>query len=169
MRKVIFPLLIVLGLIAMAVYVVYYNRERRYPETTFTILNDAETAWYNAGIMDYRVVVDVEFASEHRRHTITVQNGQITEATLSYLREGDWTPPEASPLDLASDYTIPGLFTFLRLELNQALRETIRTDMHADPSYPRYMYFGRAWIDGVPMDDSEARFTVVEFEQLLTP
>lgn len=169
MRKVILPLLIVLGLVAMAVYVVYYNRERLYPEVNFTLLNEAETAWYNAGIMDYRTVVDVEFATEHRRHAITVQNGQITEATLSYLRNGKWTAPEPLSLTTAADYTIPGLFTFLRLELNQALRETIRTDMHADPTYPRYIYFGTVWIDNAPMEGSEARFTVVEFEQLPPP
>lgn len=166
MRKVILPLLIVLGFIALAVYIIYYNREWRNPEINLTVLNQAETAWYSAGIQDYRVVVDVRFATEHRRHTVVVQNGQIVEATLAYLTGKTWSTPEPVGFDLATNYTIPGLFTALRTELNQQMREELRADMHENPAYPRYMYFGPVWIDGAPMASSEARFTVVEFEQL---
>ncbi|HNB52345.1 MAG TPA: DUF6174 domain-containing protein [Anaerolineales bacterium] len=168
MRKIIPLLLIVLGLAAVLAYVLYANREQRYPEATIPLLNDAETAWYNAGIQDYRMVVDVEFATEHRRHTVVVQSGQITEATIAYLTGETWSTPEPVGFDLAADYTIPGLFTALRTELNQQMREELRADMHEAPSYPQYMYFGPVWLDGEPMASSEARFTVVEFE-LLAP
>lgn len=166
MRKIIPVLLIVLTLVVLLTYVLYNNRERRYPEATIPLLNDAETAWYNAGIQDYRLVVDVEFATEHRRHTVVVQNGQIAEATISYLTGETWSTPEPVGFDLAADYTIPGLFTALRTELNQQMREELRADMHEDPSYPRYLYFGPVWLDGEPMASSEARFTVVTFEAL---
>jgi hypothetical protein len=163
MRKIIPLLLAVLGLLAL-VYVLYANRERRYPEATVTLLNHAETQWYSAGIMDYRLVVEVAFAAERRQYTVVVQNGEIIEASLAYRDEETWTTPEPVSFDHAARYTIPGLFNALRLELNQNLREEIRVDVNADPAYLRYMYFGRVWLENEPMADSEARFTVTEFE-----
>lgn len=169
MRKIILPLVVAFGVVILIGSFLFANRERRYPEASFSLLNEAETAWYNAGILDYRVVVEVEFASEHRRHAITVRNGQITETTLSYLNGDTWSPPEPIAVESAAEYTIPGLFNALRLELNQLMREDLRVDMNETPVYPRYMYFGAVWVDGEPMADSEARFTVTEFEILTSP
>lgn len=166
MRKIISISLGLFGLAALFAMVLYAYRERRYPEVTFPTLNDAETAWYNAGILDYRLVVEVEFATERRRHAVTVQNGQVTEATISYLNGRTWTVPETFGYDLAAGYTVPGLFNTLRVELNQEMREELQADMNEDPSYPRHIYFGLVWIEGEPMEGSEARFTVVEFERL---
>ncbi len=164
MRKIVLSLLVGLSLLAVVIFFFYNKSEQRYPVATFTLLNEAETQWYTAGIQHYRIVVEVEFSTERRRHAATVQNGQIIEATLSYWDGKTWSTPETASLDSADDYIIPGLFTTLRGELNNDIREDLRVDMHDDPAYPRYMYFGRVWLENEPMDDSLAHFTVVEFE-----
>ncbi|NUM47880.1 MAG: hypothetical protein HUU38_24500 [Anaerolineales bacterium] len=169
MRKIIPILLFVLGFSAFLIYVLYANRERRFPEANMTRLNDAETQWYAAGIQHYQITVEVEFAAERRRHIVTVQNGQVTEATLSYLVGETWTPPEPVGAEFAGEFTVPGLFNALRFELNQRQREDVRVDMNVSPAYPRYMYFGPVWLEGEPMASSEARFTVVAFVPLSAP
>jgi hypothetical protein len=166
MRKIIPFIFIGLGLLALILYIFYYNREKRFPEANISMLNTAETQWYNAGINHYRLLVEVEFSTERRRHAVVVQHGQITEATLSYWDGDAWSEPQGMAFDQANDYTIPGLFSFLRQELNLEMREELRVDINDDPPYPRYIYFGQVWLDGEPMADSEARITVPEFELL---
>ena len=168
MRKILPFLLAGLGILALVFLYLIANREKRYPELTFTLLNNAETQWYNAGITDYRLVVDVEFSTERRRHAITVRNGEIIEATLSYWDKGAWGEPDSMNLEQAIQYTVPGLFNSLRQEINLDFREELRVDMNTDPAYPRYIYLGQVWQDGEPMPESEARFSVTEFELLLT-
>jgi hypothetical protein len=169
MRKILPFLFVGIVILAFLFYALFANREKRYPEATIPLLNAAETQWYNAGITHYRLVVEVEFSTERRRHTIVVQDGQITEATLSYWDGRTWSEPDLMGLEQAALYTIPGLFTTLRNELNQQLREELRVDMNADPAYPRYMYLGRVWQGGEPMNESEARISVAEFVLLSPP
>jgi hypothetical protein len=166
MRKILPFLLAGLGLAALLLFYLNANQEKRYPEATFALLNEAETQWYNAGIQHYRLVVEVEFSTERRRHAIQVQNGEVVEATLSYWEQGSWSEPGQMNLAESLQYTVPGLFTSLRQELNLNFREEIRVDMNAEPSYPRHIYFGLVWQDGEPMAESEARISVPEFELL---
>lgn len=163
--------LILLGLLAAAVAfaALYTHRERRFPEVDFLLLNEAETDWYNAGISDYRLVVEVEFSTERRRHEIVVRNFQVSEASLAYWDGEVWSASEQTNLQQAADYSVPGLFQLLRMELNLKLREEVRVDMHFDPVYPRYIYLGTVWQDGEEMEGSEARLTVQEFEVLGEP
>jgi len=166
MRKILPFLLAGLGLFVLFLLFLNANREKRYPELTFTLLNNAETQWYNAGIQHYRLVVDVEFSTERRRHTLTVRNGEIIEATISYWDKGTWSEPDTMNLEQALQYTVPGLFNSLRQEINLNIREELRVDINADPAYPRYIYFGQVWQEGEPMAESEARISVPEFELL---
>jgi len=169
MRKILPFLLAGITVLVLLFYAFFVNREKRYPEATIPLLNAAETQWYNAGIAHYRLVVEVEFSTERRRHAIIVQNGQITEAALSYWDGRTWGDPVLMGLEQAALYTVPGLFNTLRAELNQAFREDLRVDMNTDPAYPRYMYLGPVWQGGELMSESEARISVTEFELLPSP
>jgi hypothetical protein len=169
MRKIFLFLIAGITILALLFIGFFANREKHYPEATIPLLNAAETQWYNAGITHYRLAVEVEFSTERRRHAIIVQNGQITEATLSYWDGRTWSEPILMGLEQAALYTVPGLFNTLRDELNQALRKDLRVDMNTDPAYPRYMYLGPVWQDSEPMNESEARISVAEFELLPLP
>lgn len=168
MRKIILLLLGFLSLALLAIFILSGSREKRYPEVNFSTLNEAETSWYNAGLLHYHMIVDVEFSSERRRHDLTIQNGQVSQAAISYWEDNSWSQPNAINAEQASLYTIPGLFNMLREELNRQMREEIRMDINPDPAYPRYIYLGKVWLEGEPMEESEAHFTIRAFE-ILTP
>ena len=169
MRKIFPFILAVIAILVVSLLYFTNTQEKRLTPVTLPLLNQVETDWYNAGIASYHLVVDVKFSTEQRRHSLTVFNHQVTEASLAYWDGKNWKTPEPIPFDQAADYTIPGLFAFLRQELNLAMREDIRMAINSDPSFPRIIYLGRVWQDDQPMNESEAWFTIQTFEPLPPP
>lgn len=131
-----------------------------YPKVTIPVLNTLEGDWYAAGIFDYRLVTEVEFSEEKRRHEIIVQGNELDSATLSYWNGEVWGTETTLPESTANLFTIPGLFTTIRQSLINEIRDEVRAVFTEGPVYPTTIFLGVVRQEGVLVDGTEAKIQV---------
>lgn len=153
------------GILAIGYFVFVTNSDRNIPNATISGLNEVEGAWYSSGQFNYHLVVDVEFGGERRRHEMSVENGQIVEATLSYWDDSQGGWGERNPLNKEQSftYTITGLFDTIRNELQLHNREDVRVEMQGEPAIPKVILLGRVWQEGFPVEGTQTRIVVQEY------
>lgn len=114
----------------------------------------------------YHIIVGVERPVEMRRNDLTVKDGEIVSATVTYWKQKGWEWNEPYDLnhDQAYPFTIPGLYDMLRGAINTQNREYIRVDMQGNPPFPHWIEFGTVWQEGEPVYGTESRVIVRKFE-----
>ena len=135
------------------------------PATT-RMIDEAEARWQADPVPSYHIVVDVDRPDDRRRTELTVREGEIVEATVSYwdFREKRWQEPHPLNQEQASPFTVPGLFEMVRGELRSSGRADIRVVMDGEPAFPHRIVLGPVWQGRRPVEGTEATVTVREFE-----
>jgi hypothetical protein len=163
-------LLVLLALMLIAGFALFAPRDpyAGIPGLSIIRLTEAEADWYEAGVASYRVVVDISFSGEKRRHWIVVRNNLLESAETAGWDGEAWGAPQAMGAEDAAFYTIPGLFQTVRLALQneQVAREAYRMSAGGEPPIPRVIYFSEIIQEGEPVEGTALLIEVVEFEAL---
>ncbi len=125
-----------------------------------------EASWKASPVLDYRITVDVQRPEERRRNLITVRDGRIMEASVSYWDADGrrWGDAAALREEQASPFTPRGLFDFLRQELAAGRRREILVSFGGTPPFPRRIVLGARRRGERDVPGSEATIIVRRFE-----
>ncbi|MCP4165576.1 MAG: hypothetical protein GY759_06745 [Chloroflexi bacterium] len=129
-------------------------------------LERMEAAWNAHPILDYHIVVDVKRPDELRRYDITVQKGEVTDATMLMWNayEQTWREPYSLDETQSFPFTVTGLFDTVRGALLHSGRTDIRVNMGENPAFPRHIIMGPVWDAGQMVRGTENEIIVREFE-----
>lgn len=132
------------------------------------MMDDAEARWQANPVPSYHIVVDVDRPDDRRRTELTLSEGEIVEAKVSYwdFRKKRWQEPYDLNQEQAFPFTVPGLFDMVRGELRSSGRADIRVVMKGEPAFPHRIVLGPVWQDLRPVEGTEATVTVREFKAL---
>lgn len=173
MRKIL-PVLLFLGMVLGAVGIYAYQNfdpYRSLPAITLDRLNAEETSWYAEGIFDYRLLVEVRFASEKRRYDIVVADNVLQSAQSARWDEDmkQWGEFSPTPSEEAAFFTVPGMFSMLRRDLvnEDVKRESLRMQLSDAGPYPGVIILGNLIQDGVVAEGTQLVIEMLEFEAKL--
>jgi hypothetical protein len=132
------------------------------------MMDNAEALWQANPVPSYHIIVDVDRPDDRRRNDLTVRQGEIVEATVSYwdFQKKRWEEPYDLNQEQAFPFTVPGLFEMVRGELRGSNRADIRVVMDSAPAFPHRIILGPVWQDLRPVSGTEATVTVRKFEVL---
>ena len=167
------PVLLFAGMVLLAVGAyIYQNYEpyRELPAISLDRLNAQETAWYEEAIFDYRILVQVRFATEKRQYEIVVIDNVLSSAQSARWDEDaeTWGPFVPTPEEEATFFTVSGMFSMLRRDLvnEDAQREVLRMALADDLPHPGVIYLGNLIQEDVVMEGTQLVVEVLEFEAL---
>ncbi len=133
-------------------------------------LVEAETAWYAAGVSNYRILVSVEFSSEQRWNEITVTGGKVSAARVAVwdMQAGDMGAYVPLSTKEAEYFTVTGLFDLVRsaLQNEEVPRDEIRMSTSGTPAVPELIYLSEVIQDGEPVEGTALIVHVLQFEVL---
>jgi hypothetical protein len=138
-------------------------------QATPGLIDEAASRWRKNAISNYRIVVDVQMNGNIRRNIITIQNGEIDQATVSYKDNVRGRDKQKLNTTQALAFTVPGLFETVREELNAHTRTDIRVAVHPDRAYLQQIAFGPVLQNNQPIPNSEVYIFVRKFEPLPNP
>ena len=173
MRKIYIWLAV--GLLGLAVVAVLVWSEDRadfsdVPAVNINRLNEGEAGWYAQGILDYRLLAQVEFSSEKRLTEILVRGGQIQVAQSAQWEPEleDWGAFIPMAEEEARFFSVEGLYTLTReaLQNENVPRTEIRMQLMQGLSVPELLYFGDIIQAGSPVPDTALKIELLEFEEL---
>ena len=135
---------------------------------TMRMMDEAKARWQANPVPSYHIVVDVDRPDDRRRTELTLGEGEIVEAKVSYwdFRKKRWQDSYDLNQEQAFPFTVPGLFDMVRGELRSSGRADIRVVMKGEPAFPHRIVLGPVWQDLRPVEGTEATVTVREFEVL---
>ncbi len=133
---------------------------------TLQLMDSSEALWQADPVSTYSIVVEVDRPSDRRRNFITVEKGQVVQATVSYwnAESKQWDTPYDLNQEQAFPFTVPGLFDMVRGEIRGSGRGDIRVQLSGDPPFPRLIVLGPVLLNGQPVGGTEATVIVDEFE-----
>lgn len=125
-------------------------------------IDGAERKWQRQGIESYRLEVLYARSTWHAQyHQITVRSGEVVEESAHCIP----APAEAGECEVepfnAEDYTVPGLFSLARSEVQRAQGQY--TQIEFDPTYG---FPGKISFDNPEAVDEELVWRVTTFEVL---
>lgn len=135
------------------------------PQATVQMMDEAQARWQASPLQDYEITVEVDRPNDRRRTTVTVANGEIVEAMVSYWdsEQNAWLSPYALNQEQAYPFTVPGLFDMVRDQLKNSGRDEIRVEMGGDPPFPQRILLGPVVMEGESLADTAATVTVQQF------
>lgn len=165
------PFVLLFGMVGLfvAAYIFQnWDPYRNVPPVSLNRLNQQEADWHAEGIRDYRLLVQVSFATEQRRYDIEVRKGELS--TAQSARWDEQTEVWGSYAQVAEEearfFTIPGMFNMLRADLlNQDVdREVLRMELADGARHPGLIFLGNIIQDGFPVEGTELLVEVLDFE-----
>lgn len=149
-----------------AMLVLLSGCDARLKGTSVAEMDEMEGRWQAQPILDYSISVDVERPDELRRYEITVENGAVTSAVMSFRDESkhEWREPLQLDETQAFPFTVPGLFETVRGALEHSGRTDIQVDLSGDPAFPRRIHFGLVWEEGQMVRGTESEIRVKQFD-----
>ncbi len=161
---------LLLGVIAAGF--VYYaatrNPYRNVPLANFQRVTTGERSWFEAGILDYDISVQIEFSTEKRVNNLEIRQGVVTMAEYARWDEasGTWSPFTSMDENEFRFYTIPGLLETVRsaLQNEEVPRTEIRMQLEEAPPIPSMIYMGDIIQNGIVMDATGLLMEVVSFQ-----
>ena len=159
--------LLVLALIVMLPAMLGLSgcRLSRLPQATVEMMDAGEAAWLAAPIDSYLMTVEVDRPDDRRRTMVTVVDGEIVDAVVSYWdsRSRRWDEPYSLNEEQAFPFTPPGLFEMVRGAVEESGRDDIRVLMKGEPPFPQQIIMGPIRMDGELFDRTRATVTVRSF------
>jgi hypothetical protein len=129
-------------------------------------VREAESRWNAAPILDYGITVDIDRPGERRRNEITVRDGRIVSASVSYWDPGEdrWSRPAPLREEQALPFTPTGLLEMVRREIGMKSRLDLRIALKGAPPFPHRILMGGLRRGEGIVPNSEAVITVRRFE-----
>ena len=129
-------------------------------------VEEAETQWDTAPILDYGITVDVDRPGERRRTEVKVRDGRIVSASVSYWDPGEdrWSRPTSLRDEQAMPFTPLGLLDMVRREISPKIRRDVRISLKGSPPFPHRILMGGLLREEGAVPNSEATITVRRFE-----
>ena len=129
-------------------------------------VRDAEAQWDAAPILDYGITVDVDRPGERRRTEISVRDGRIVSASVSYWdpEEDRWSRPASLREEQALPFTPLGLLDMVRREISVKSRRDVRIALQGSPPFPHLILLGGLNRGEGIVPNSGAAITVRRFE-----
>jgi hypothetical protein len=138
----------------------------RMQQATPGLIDKVERQWRTKAVLNYTMVVDVQMNGNIRRNEITVKNGKIDHATVSYKDNSSWKHAQKLNAAQAMAFTVPGLFETVREELNAHARSNLRVAVHPDGAYLQQIDLGPVLQNNQSIPNSEVYIFVRKFEPL---
>lgn len=167
-KRVLIVGLFLTSFIGTILLLLYINQDKFYPEMSLSGLNELEQNWYAAGIDSYDLTIEVQFFEERRLHHLKVRGGLVEAAFLRLwdAKSGEWGKNEVMSAENAYWFTLPGLFQTIRQEIQNDMRQYIRSEVNNDPVYPKVIIFGPLMMpEGGFNKGTNVKITIIEFTQ----
>jgi hypothetical protein len=161
---------LLLGALAagFAYYAITRNPYRNVPLANFQRVGTGERNWFEAGILDYDISVQVAFSSEKRVNNLEVRQGVVTSAESARWDEAaqSWSQFSAMREEEFRFFTVPGLLETVRsaLQNENVPRTEIRLQLEEAPPIPSLIYMGEIVQDGIVMDTTSLVIEILSFE-----
>ncbi len=129
------------------------------------LMHECEARWLEHPVLSYHITVDVDAPNERRRNEVTVREGKVTRAVISYWdgHQKQWGVTRGLDSQQAFPFTVPGLFDTVQSELKRNNRTDIRVAIDRNYAFPQSIVLGPVLMDGHRLLDTAATVTVASF------